>query len=62
MVTSPFGRSSFMLIERNKVVGLKAKKLVFESEHPYAHNADRKQAVRVEGATKLIITFDDRSR
>ncbi|CAM9863518.1 unnamed protein product, partial [Hapterophycus canaliculatus] len=40
----------------------RATRVVLESEHPYAHNADRKETVRIEGAKKLIVSFDDRSR
>lgn len=39
-----------------------AKPLSLETEHPYTNNADWKETVRIEGAKKLIITFDDRSR
>lgn len=39
-----------------------AKPLSLETEHPYANNADWKETVRIEGAKKLIVTFDDRSR
>ncbi|CAM9143892.1 unnamed protein product [Scytosiphon promiscuus] len=45
-----------------KMATPRATRVVLESEHPYAHNADRKEAVRIEGAKKLIICFDDRSR
>lgn len=52
----------FLTSDLGKVATQGAKKLVFETEHPYSHNADRKQTVRIEGAKKLIVTFDDRSR
>ena len=39
-----------------------AKPLTLETEHPYTNNADWKETVRIEGAKKLIVTFDDRSR
>lgn len=37
-------------------------KVVLETEHPYAHNADRKETVKVDGAKKLFIAFDERTR
>eukprot|EP00752_Nemacystus_decipiens_P002251 g2132.t2 len=45
-----------------KMAAPQPKKAVLESEHPYTHNADRKETVRIEGAKKLIISFDDRTR
>ena len=45
-----------------KMAAPQTKKVVLESEHPYSHNADRKETVRIEGAKKLIVSFDDRSR
>lgn len=59
-LTSP----SLLLVSAGfpKVASPSAKNLVFESAHPYMHNADQKQAVRVEGAKKLMISFDERSR
>ncbi|CAM9280265.1 unnamed protein product, partial [Ectocarpus sp. 13 AM-2016] len=45
-----------------KMATPRATKVVVESEHPYSHNADRKETVRIEGAKKLVISFDDRSR
>lgn len=45
-----------------KMATPRAAKVVVESEHPYSHNADRKETVRIEGAKKLVISFDDRSR
>lgn len=45
-----------------KLATPQTKKVVLESEHPYAHNADRKETVRIDGAKKLIVSFDDRSR
>lgn len=36
--------------------------LVLESAHPYEHNADRRETVRVKGARKLLINFDERTR
>lgn len=45
-----------------KMATPQTKTVVLESDHPYAHNADRKETVRVEGAKKLIISFDDRTR
>ncbi|CAM9310758.1 unnamed protein product [Chrysoparadoxa australica] len=38
------------------------KVLVFESDHPYQHNANRKQVVEIKGAKKLLISFDPRTR
>lgn len=37
-------------------------RLVLETQHPYAHNADRRETVRIEGARKLLVTFDERTR
>lgn len=37
-------------------------KMVVESAHPYSHHADRKETVLIEGAKKLVVSFDDRSR
>lgn len=45
-----------------KTRSLVAQKLVLETEHPYAHNADRKELVKVNGARKLIVSFDERTR
>lgn len=45
-----------------KMAAPQTRKMVLESEHPYSHNADRKETVRIEGAKKLIISFDDRTR
>lgn len=45
-----------------KMATPRATKVVVESEHPYSNNADRKETVRIEGAKKLVISFDDRSR
>jgi hypothetical protein len=38
------------------------KSCVFESEHPYPHNADIRHKISFPGAERLEITFDDRSR
>lgn len=45
-----------------KMAAPQTKKMVLETAHPYSHNADRKETVRIEGAKKLIISFDDRTR
>lgn len=37
-------------------------RIVLETDHPYAHNADRKEMVKIEGARKLIVSFDERTR
>lgn len=51
-----------MRTDLKKMATPRATRVVLESEHPYAHNADRKETVRIEGAKKLIVCFDDRSR
>lgn len=37
------------------------KPLTFESDHPYNHNLDQYTPVKVPGAKKLIITFDEQT-
>ncbi|CAN0181713.1 unnamed protein product [Pylaiella littoralis] len=45
-----------------KMSAPRTNKVVVESEHPYSHHADRKETVHIEGAKKLLVSFDDRSR
>jgi hypothetical protein len=42
--------------------GAGAKPLVFESSHPYEHNLDTVTLVKIKGAKRLSISFDEQSR
>jgi hypothetical protein len=37
------------------------KPLIVESDHPYSHNLDQYTPVRIPGAKKLIVTFDEQT-
>jgi hypothetical protein len=48
-------------VPKSKVGPVAAKPLVFESKHPYDHNAADYIPVRIAGAKKLIVTFDEQT-
>jgi len=42
-------------------ISVARKPLTFESDHPYNHNLDQYTPVKIPGAKKLIITFDEQT-
>jgi hypothetical protein len=46
----------------NSSLKIEPKPLVFESAHPYSHNANDYEDIRIPGAKSLVITFDPQTR